>query len=158
MLAATTIPSIWAEAHVATDVLKKIGFNVDFQALEWGTVVQRRASKQPIDKGGWNIFYTYLGGFGTCTPAGEHRHPRQRRGRLVRLADRPEDGERCTRRGSKRRISPRRRKSCEQMQAEFWKNPSYVPLGMYDQPTAFHTYLTGIHEGWPQFYGVKKNI
>ncbi|MBN8903687.1 MAG: ABC transporter substrate-binding protein, partial [Rhodospirillales bacterium] len=41
VLAATTIPSIWAEAQVATDILTKIGFNVDFQALEWGTVVQR---------------------------------------------------------------------------------------------------------------------
>ena len=31
------------------------------------------------------------------------------------------------------------------------------PLGMYDQPTAFHNYLTDIRDGWPQFYGVKKN-
>ncbi|MBN8898562.1 MAG: ABC transporter substrate-binding protein, partial [Rhodospirillales bacterium] len=29
VLAATTIPSIWAEAQVATDILTKIGFNVD---------------------------------------------------------------------------------------------------------------------------------
>ena len=56
MLAASTIPTIWAEAQVASDMLKRIGFNIDFQALEWGTVVQRRASKEPIDKGGWNIF------------------------------------------------------------------------------------------------------
>ena len=69
ILAASTIPTIWAEAQVASDTLKKIGFNTDFQALEWGTVVQRRASKEPIDKGGWNIFYTYLGGFGNITPA-----------------------------------------------------------------------------------------
>ena len=69
ILAASTIPTIWAEAQVASDTLKKIGMNTDFQALEWGTVVQRRASKEPIDKGGWNIFYTYLGGFGNITPA-----------------------------------------------------------------------------------------
>src|SRR4051812_27026631 len=69
VLAATTIPTIWAEAQVATDILTKIGFNVDFQALEWGSVVQRRASREPIDKGGWNIFYTWLGGFGNISPA-----------------------------------------------------------------------------------------
>ena len=69
ILAASTIPSIWAEAQVASDMLKKIGMNTDFQSLEWGTVVQRRASKEPIDKGGWNIFYTYLGGFGNISPA-----------------------------------------------------------------------------------------
>jgi hypothetical protein len=28
---------------------------------------------------------------------------------------------------------------------------------MYDQPTAFHNSLTDIRDGWPQFYGVKKN-
>ena len=69
ILAASTIPTIWAEAQVASDVLKKIGMNTDFQALEWGTVVARRASQEPIDKGGWNIFYTYLGGFGNISPA-----------------------------------------------------------------------------------------
>jgi len=29
---------------------------------------------------------------------------------------------------------------------------------MYDQPTAFRSYLQDVHDGWPQFYGVKKNI
>ncbi|MEI7714372.1 MAG: ABC transporter substrate-binding protein, partial [Rhodospirillales bacterium] len=34
VLAATTLPNIWAEAQVATDVLRRIGFNVDMQTLE----------------------------------------------------------------------------------------------------------------------------
>ena len=68
VLAATTIPSIWAEASVATDVLKQIGMDIDLQALEWGAVVSRRAVKEPPDHGGWNIFYTYLGGFGNISP------------------------------------------------------------------------------------------
>ena len=42
------------------------------------------------------------------------------------------------------------------MQVEFWQNPPYAPLGMYDQPTAFHNYLQDVRDGWPQFYGVKK--
>jgi len=29
---------------------------------------------------------------------------------------------------------------------------------MYDLPNAFHTYLTDIRDGWPQMYGVKKNV
>jgi hypothetical protein len=36
---------------------------------EWGPVVQRRASQEPIDNGGWNIFHTYLGGFGNVSLA-----------------------------------------------------------------------------------------
>ncbi|MBV9015658.1 MAG: ABC transporter substrate-binding protein, partial [Alphaproteobacteria bacterium] len=68
VLAATTIPTIWAEASVASDVLKQIGINVDLQALEWGAVVSRRAVKKPPDHGGWNIFYTYLGGLNNSSP------------------------------------------------------------------------------------------
>ena len=42
------------------------------------------------------------------------------------------------------------------MQIAFWQNPTYAPLGMYDQPTAFHSYMRDVPEGWPQFYGLKK--
>jgi hypothetical protein len=28
---------------------------------------------------------------------------------------------------------------------------------MYDMPTAFHSYLRDVRDGWPQFYGVTKN-
>src|SRR5579875_858705 len=44
--------------QVAAASLKKIGINVDDRAMDWGTVVQRRASKQPLDKGGWSLFCT----------------------------------------------------------------------------------------------------
>jgi peptide/nickel transport system substrate-binding protein len=157
ILAASTIPTIWAAAQVASDTLKKIGMNTDFQALEWGTVVQRRASKEPIDKGGWNIFYTFLGGFGNISPAPDiaiqssgtagswFGWPTDPKMEELRAAwfDAPD--------------LAAQKAVAEQMQVEFWQSPPYVPLGMYDQPTAFHKYLTDIHDGWPQFYGVKKN-
>src|SRR5260370_17495459 len=68
VLAASTIPVIFAEAQVATDVLQRIGMNIDLQTMEWGSVVTRRASREPVDKGGRNIFYTYLGGMGNISP------------------------------------------------------------------------------------------
>ena len=33
-----------------------MGFNLDYQSTDWGSVVQRRTSQEPPDKGGWNIF------------------------------------------------------------------------------------------------------
>ena len=51
------------QSQVAGDLLRRMGFNVDYQALEWGMVVARRASKEPPDKGGWNIFITNLTSF-----------------------------------------------------------------------------------------------
>ena len=155
VLAATTIPAIWAEASVATDVLKKIGMNVDLAALEWGAVVSRRAVKEPPDKGGWNIFYTYLGGFGNISPG-------------PNIAIRgigasswfgwPTDPEMEKLRDQWFEASDlaAQQKITRQMQEHFWQNPSYVPLGMYDQPFAYHSYLKDVHDGWPQFYGVRR--
>ncbi len=43
--------------------------NVQYQALDWGTVGQRRASKEPPDKGGWHIFHTWNAGADCINPA-----------------------------------------------------------------------------------------
>ena len=45
-----------AFATVAVDAFRKIGMTVDDQLVDWGTVVQRRPSKEPPGKGGWGMF------------------------------------------------------------------------------------------------------
>jgi len=45
-----------AVSTVAVDAFRKIGINIDEQNTDWGTVVQRRPSKEPVDKGGWSMF------------------------------------------------------------------------------------------------------
>jgi peptide/nickel transport system substrate-binding protein len=157
ILAASTLANIWAEAQVASDVLKRIGFNVDFQALEWGTVVQRRASMEPIDKGGWNIFYTYLGGFGNVSPAPNIAIRGNGKSAWFGWPTNPKIEELYDAWFEAPDV-PAQKKIIDQMQAAFWQDPPYAPLGMYDQPTAFHNYLQDVRDGWPQFYGLKKNV
>ena len=41
---------------MAVDAFRRIGINIDEQNTDWGTVVQRRTSKEPVDKGGWSMF------------------------------------------------------------------------------------------------------
>jgi peptide/nickel transport system substrate-binding protein len=155
ILAATTIPSIWAEASVASDALQKIGLNVDLLALEWATVVSRRASKEPPDKGGWNIFYTYLGGFSNISP-GPNIAIRASGGNSWFGWPTDPDMEALRDQWFAAPDLAAQQKLCADMQTHFWQNPSYVPLGMYYQPTAFHKYLADVHDGWPQFYGVRR--
>ena len=69
LLVATDIAITKAEGDVTADVLKKIGMNVDYVALDWGTVGQRRSKKDPPDKGGWNIFHTWHAGADCVNPA-----------------------------------------------------------------------------------------
>jgi peptide/nickel transport system substrate-binding protein len=57
-----------AQGAVLLDVLHKLGMNVDYQVMDWGTVVQRRASKEPPAKGGWNMFITGWNGLDMTTP------------------------------------------------------------------------------------------
>ena len=45
-------------ALLAADALRRIGANVDLQAMDWSALVQKRASKEPPAKGGWNAFVT----------------------------------------------------------------------------------------------------
>ncbi len=69
LLDAVDQPLIHAEALVATDLLKKLGLNVEYVASDWGTVVTRRASKKPPAEGGWNMFETGWVGADTLDPS-----------------------------------------------------------------------------------------
>ena len=51
VLAPTDLPVLKAEADVGADMMQKMGLNVDYQAMDWGTVVQRRASQKPGGQG-----------------------------------------------------------------------------------------------------------
>ncbi|HEY4043296.1 MAG TPA: ABC transporter substrate-binding protein [Rhodopila sp.] len=69
LLVATDMAITKAQGDVTADLLQRIGMNVQYQALDWGTVGQRRASKAPPDKGGWNIFHTWHAGADCVNPA-----------------------------------------------------------------------------------------
>jgi peptide/nickel transport system substrate-binding protein len=52
------IPSIAPHGNLTADLCKKLGMNVDLQTMDAGTWAQRRASKAPVEQGGWSIFHT----------------------------------------------------------------------------------------------------
>ncbi len=66
---ATDVQITKAEGDVTADLLQKIGMNVDYQALDWGTVGARRAKKDPPGQGGWHIFHTWHAGADCINPA-----------------------------------------------------------------------------------------
>jgi len=48
-------------ATVAKPQLEAAGFKVDLQAMDWQTLVARRAKRDPLDQGGWSAFFTSWG-------------------------------------------------------------------------------------------------
>lgn len=55
----TDFPAIGPLGQVTADILKRVGFNVDLRESDWGTVVQKRASRESVDKGGWSVFHSF---------------------------------------------------------------------------------------------------
>ena len=155
VLACSTIPSIHAMSQVATAVLQLIGMNIDMQLLEWGSVVARRASREPPDKGGWSIFYTSLGGMGNISPG--PNLPLRASGATAWFGW-PDDPKMEALRAAwfEAPDQQARQRICRRIQEEFWLNPSYVPLGLWYQPTGFRANLQDVRDGWPQFYGVRR--
>ncbi len=69
MLVAQDQAVLKAQGDVSADMMKRIGINVDYVALDWGTVGSRRAKKEPPSQGGWNIFHSWHAGADCVNPA-----------------------------------------------------------------------------------------
>jgi peptide/nickel transport system substrate-binding protein len=65
----TDFPTIGPFGQITADLLKRLGMNVELQEMDWGSLVQRRASKEPPERGGWNIFHTWWPGISIINPA-----------------------------------------------------------------------------------------
>jgi peptide/nickel transport system substrate-binding protein len=63
ILQPTDIPVSNAFALVVGKACRDIGMNVDVQAMDWSSITSRRAKKEPVEQGGWNMFPTWwIGG------------------------------------------------------------------------------------------------
>jgi peptide/nickel transport system substrate-binding protein len=154
LLGPSTIPSLHAQSLVASDVLRRMGFNLDYLSLEWGTVVQRRASKEPIDKGGWSIFITNLTSLNNVfVPAqiGIRSGPAAWFGwpDAPKLEELREQWLAAPDVGTQKKI-------VEQMQLQAFQDVPYAPTGFWTGFTCFNKSISGIQNGWPVFWNVRK--
>jgi peptide/nickel transport system substrate-binding protein len=73
LLVATDVPFHKAWGDVTNDLLKRLGMTVQYTALDWGTVGQRRAKREKPSEGGWHIFDAGSPGDECTSPAGYNR-------------------------------------------------------------------------------------
>ncbi len=64
----TDIPLLSTFSLVTAEKLRNIGMKVDMQAMDWSTLTSRRAKRDPIKDGGWNIFHTWWIGADVLNP------------------------------------------------------------------------------------------
>ncbi|WP_299674269.1 ABC transporter substrate-binding protein [uncultured Roseobacter sp.] len=64
----TDIPILSAFSLVTAEKLRNAGFEVEVQAMDWSTLTSRRASRDPVADGGWNMFHTWWIGADVIDP------------------------------------------------------------------------------------------
>ena len=133
-------------AMVTGDLLRRLGVNVDVQAVDWGTLVSRRSSKAPVEHGGWNIFLTAFPGLAILDPG--VNAPLRANGADAWFGW-PDDPiiEKLRNSWLAAPEEAQRRAIAADLQREAFNSLPYIPLGEYSSRTAFHNNLTGVDTG-----------
>ncbi|MBR0665044.1 ABC transporter substrate-binding protein [Roseomonas hellenica] len=62
-------PSIAPLGRITADLLQRLGMTVDLQETDWGTLLQRRLSREPVERGGWSLYHTNWPSASIANPA-----------------------------------------------------------------------------------------
>jgi len=155
LMVATDFPTIKAASDVVAETMKRAGMKVDYQAMDFGALVQRRVNKKPPAEGGWNALCTFATSSDFFTPAthfllrgnGEKAYfgwPSSPRLEELRDAwfDAPDLGG--------------RQKIAAEIQAQAFVDVPYVPLGAFYNPSVYRRDITDILHGFPIFWNMRR--
>ena len=153
-------PSDYADqqafSQVMRDVMVKAGMTVDYVSMDWGTLVQRRASREPPEKGGWNMFCTTYEGSTVANPAS---HLPMRGNGLEGWFGWPTDApmEALRDQWFDAADEAAQRRICDAMQVRAFETVPFYPVGQRFLPTAVRDSLKDIvAASYPVFWGVKR--
>lgn len=143
VLDATDQPIVHPQALITTEILRKAGLNAELQAGDWGTLITRRSSKEPVEKGGWSIFHTWFVGPDLTTPA--LNTPLRGAGEKSWFGW-PTDAKMEALRDQWFAAPDlaAQKKIAEQMQARAFEMVPYIPTAQFIIPTAYRSNLAGI--------------
>jgi peptide/nickel transport system substrate-binding protein len=144
LLSATDQSIVQNQALVTKERLGAAGLNIDLQANDWGTLITRRASKEPIDKGGWNLFHTWTAAPDMLSPA--LNIPLRANGEKAWFGW-PTDAklEALIDAWFKASDPTAQKKLAEEIQVEVYTGGiPYIPTGQFLIPTAYRKNLDGI--------------
>ncbi len=156
LLGPTNIASAKALADISNDLFKRIGLNVDYQAMDWATLVQRRAKQDPIDQGGWNIYHTSWSGTDQLNPVGHVFLRGNGKAATVGWPNCPavetlrDEWLAAPDLATQQAVAAK-------LQRQALEDVPYVPLGQYFLPAVHQATLSGVIDGNPVFWNVKRS-
>jgi len=155
VLTPTDIPWSKAMADITADWLRRLGMNVEAPAMDWATLVQRRAKTEPVEQGGWSIFHTGWSGLDMVNPAGHVFLRGNGKAATVGWPSSPKIEE-LRDAWFRAPDLAAQKKLAEQMQLQAFTDVPYIPLGQYFIPTAYQGNLSGVLKGSPVFWNVRR--
>ena len=155
LIGPTDILAPSAMTQVAADLFRRLGFNADVALSDWGTVVQRRASREPLEKGGWSGFFTFWSAVDHWNPAGHNALRGNGAQAWFGWPDIPEI-ERQRDLWFDAPDEAAAKAATREIQRAAFEGVPYVPTGQYFQPTAYRRSLTGVLKGPPLFWNVRR--
>ena len=139
----TDLASIQKLPDVAAQLLRQAGFKVDLQAMDWQTLVGRRAKKDAPEKGGWHMFLTAWNVFDVWSPIANPTM--DTRGEKSGWFGWASDDKMIEIRNQFMRATdePTKKKLADQLHARAFEVGTHAPLGEYNQPMATRKNITG---------------
>ncbi len=155
LIAPTDILAPSAISQVCADLLRRLGMNMDLVLTDWGTTVQRRTSREPLDKGGWSVVLTTFNSFEFADPAGHF--PLRGNGlsawpgwptmpKLEELRDQWFEAPDL----------PAQQAVAREIQTVAMQELPYIPLGAYWSNTAYRRSLADRLPGFAMFWNLRK--
>jgi peptide/nickel transport system substrate-binding protein len=143
VLSATDQPLVHGQALITTELLRSIGVNAQLEANDWGTMITRRSSKEPVDKGGWNIFHTWVVAPDTATPLLNNALRANGDGAWFGWPNDPEV-EKLRDAWLRAPDQAAQKKIAAETQTEAYKFVTYIPTGQFILPSAYRKNLDGV--------------
>jgi peptide/nickel transport system substrate-binding protein len=136
-------PVFHAVNLVFAQALKKAGMNVEVAAMDWATLVARRANRGLTGQGGWSMFFTSNGGLEASNPSFNAS--------LAADCDKAWFGWPCDQKMQELRSSwalartlDERKAIARQFQIQANDTVVYIPYGVWKAPSAFRTNVRGM--------------
>jgi peptide/nickel transport system substrate-binding protein len=150
ILQPTDIPLLSAFSLITAESLREAGFNVELQAMDWATVTSRRASRDPVAQGGWNMFHTWWIGADVSDPMS------------IAFSGDPEKGwfgwpddadlEQLRHDYARALTAEERKEIATKVQERLWAIGASGHLGQFFNPVAYRNNVTGLIKSPVQFF------
>jgi peptide/nickel transport system substrate-binding protein len=144
LIGGSDIPSYQRLSLVTVDLLQSIGFKVDLQLTDWGSVATRRQKKDPPAQGGWNVFHTSANGAQLASPLTSPSTITTCDGKNFPgwPCDQVEEDMRL--RYIREPDAAKRTALLEDMHRRLWEVVPYLPLGQFVQPFLWRSNVSGV--------------